>query len=382
MLTRTFYPRQFLRSVYGTEPFAVYCHSRGISFEQVIGFPMKDDDFLRWREALGQLPETIQTRIALELAQVNEIGDSAGLSLLIAAGEDRARPPDDIPGTTAVALWFLVQHPDLFHEVFLRQEISEVDAWRIAHVPPGIVLTDLARKREMLAASLRKFFRVREGTGRFCAAEHYPLQDATCFIAYLSDRLHLFEIFTDGGEHATRIARPALPVLFVYNPHDGRVLLKARQRATDKVLALFQLFGKSVLGVPIHERSLAPAFRLDLFKRRFDPLLYGTDMVRARVKALVLGYPERWGRRRIKLETLAGDAQFAIYELLEAHGGREELVEQLTVLYVELEISLQDGGGMKNTLVRLWPDRCNLNQTALGQRLFACLQRWGIAYDQ
>src|SRR5205807_2498060 len=123
-----------------------------------------------------------------------------------------------------------------------------------------------------------------------------------------------------------------------YYPEDGRVLLKTRRRAASKVLELFQRFARSVLGVDLGAGALAPAFRLDLLKRRFDPLPDGADMERARVKSLLLAYPERDGRRRLKLETRCGDRQFAILDLLAAHGGGEDTLDQLRVLFAELEV--------------------------------------------
>jgi hypothetical protein len=132
--------------------------------------------------------------------------------------------------------------------------------------------------------------------------------------------------------------------------------------------------------VSLDARCLTPAFRLDLLKRRFEPLPDAPDMERMRVKALHLAYPERDGRRRLKLETLSGDAPFAMLELLHAHGGGAALLDQLTVVYAELEITLRVEGYSQRHLLRLWPDRCNLTQTPLGDRFRVCLQRWGIAH--
>jgi hypothetical protein len=380
LFTRTFHPRRFLRLVYGTEPFAEYCQSRKIPFEQIVGFPMHEDDWRRWQEVLQALPESEQARVELELAQVNELARRETIALLLEATRERGLPPDSIPGETALALWFFLHHSDLFHEVFLRHEISEVDGWRDARCLPGIALDDLQRKQESLADSLRDFLRAHEGSGRFCAVESFTLPSALCFVAYLADRLRLLDVFTERGHYTTQPTRPAFPILFTYFPHDGKVLLKTRQRAADKILDLFQRFGRAVLGVELDGRCMAPAFRLELFKKRFEPSIGEPDIESVRVKALHLAYPERSGRRRLKLETLAGDSQFAILELLREHGGRDGTLEQMTVLYAELEVRLRVGGRSKNCVIRLWPDRCSLSQTALGERLRSCLVRWGIAY--
>jgi hypothetical protein len=378
MFTRTFQPRQFLRQVYGTEPFSEYVRRRNIHLEQVVGFPMKDADFGRWQAALRVLPEPEQARIELELAQVNELANADAAALLLAAAEKQGLPADTIPAETALALWFFLHHPHLFREVFLRQEIGEVDVWRTASAPPGITLDDLHCRQEALSATLGDFFRLKEGTGRFCAVDAYRLEGAYCFVTYLSARLHLFDVFTDDGRHTTQRARPAFALVFAYSPRDGRLLLKARQRARGRVLDLFQRFGQAVLGVDLDQSCLTPAFRLDLFKRRFAPPLDAPDMVKVRVKSLHLVSPEREGRRRVKLETLAGDSPFAISDLLREHGGSDAALEHLTVCYAELEVQFKTAAGSRTVLVRLWPDRCSLNQTALGERLRACLRRWGV----
>ena len=44
MFTRTFNARQFLRTVYGTEPFVEFCRSRNIALEQIVGFPNEAAD--------------------------------------------------------------------------------------------------------------------------------------------------------------------------------------------------------------------------------------------------------------------------------------------------------------------------------------------------
>ncbi len=378
MRPRLFHFRPFLRQVYGTEPFMEYCKRRGIDFEQMAGWLMHKEDECRWEQTLAALSEPLQTQIDLELAQVHELAHEQAIMALRAAAQERETPEDTIPTDAAVALWYLLYHPDLFFSVFVRQEMAMVDCWRVAQVKPGIDWLDLASHADALGSSLRDFFRT-EGTGRFCAVEAYRLGDSMCFVAHLSDRLRRMEIFTERGQHTARVSRPAFPVVFLYQPHDGRILLKTRCRAPGRILDLFQRFGKTVLGIDLDQRSLEPLFRLNGFKHRFDPPLDGPDLD-VRVKALTLAYPERLGRRRVTLETLAGDSQFAILDLLEDHCGREGSLEQLDVIYVELEVTIENGRRYQQCPIRLWPDRCNLQQTELGQRLRACFQRWGIAH--
>ncbi len=380
MFIRTFSPWQLLRHLYGTEVFTEYCATRRLRFEQRRGKTMEREDFGRWQALLRGLSKKKVERVQLELAKVNEMAHADSIVQLLTAARGTRVPPEDVPGDTGIALWFLLRHPRLFHESFIKQEIGEPGAWWSISVPPGIAIAEPATRSEALAESLKDYFRRIEGTGKFCLVDMFPLNASCVFVAYLSDRLQLLDVFTEEGKYATQAARPAFAVLFVYQPEDGRVLLKTRLRGADRVLSLFQMFGKTVLDVKIDGGALAPLYRLDVFKRKFDPPPDAEDMEMVRVRSLHLVYPERFGRRRVKLETLPGDRQFAILDLLNAHGGGESVLDQLDVLYAELQVRLRVEGRSMSYLIRLWPERCSLNHTALGKRFHACLQRWGIAH--
>jgi hypothetical protein len=379
MFVRNFHLDRFLGSIYGTEPFVEYCGQRNIAFEHPAPGPlMHEEDYRRWLSALAQLTSEQQIQVELDLAKVNEMGDRDAVAQLITAAEGKDLPSDLIPGDSAVALWFFLHHPGLFHEVFLNHEAQELAYWRNAQAPPGLLLNYLEGKAAALAASLQEFFKSREGIGRFCAADAYRLNEAYCFVAHVSDRTRLLEGFTDQGEHTLQRFWPALPVLFAYYPQDGMVLLKSHLQASDWVLELFRLFGRVVLGVELEAGCFGHTFELDLLKRRFDPLPDAEDMEMVRVKTLYLHYPERHGRRQVKLETLSSDEQFAILQLVQAHLSGAGLFDQLRVSHAELQVKLRVEGRSKSYLIRLWPNRCNLNQSALGERFRACLKSWGL----
>lgn len=375
MFVRSLHPRRLLGSLYGTEPFLDYCTSRGIAFDQVAGGSPDELHARGWDSALTALPGEQQATVELELAKVNELSGRDGTAHLLAVGEGIAVPPEHIPGGPPLALWFLLHHPTLFHEVFLRHEIREVRSWRDATAETGLT-PDPATAARSLASALRDTFSLREGSGRFCATDVHRLGNAHCFVAQVADRLRLVEAFTDDGRPAAVRVRPAVPLLFVYRPHDGTVLLKSHLRSQDRIRELFARFGEAALGKPVTYRGTA--FDLDRLKTAFHPQPDAPDMEAIRLKTLHLRYPERWGRRRVKLETLSSDAPSAIEELVAAHAGEPGLLDRLQVCHAELEVRLAAGGGRKAHVIRLWPDRSNLGETPLGLRLRACLVRWGI----
>jgi hypothetical protein len=377
MFLRNFHPARFLRTVCGTDPFREYCAQRDIDFESTPDAQLSDES-QRWSSALARLPSDRQMHVALELAQVNELGDRDAIGHLFKAAEGGELPPDLLPGDAAVALWFLMHHPDIFHEVFLHHESEEQDAWRNAQAPAGLELNYLDAKSASLSTTLQEFFQMREGVGRYCAVDASRLREAYCFIVHVSDRVHLADGFSAAGEPTAMRLWPAFPVIFAYYPQDGMILLRSHVQAADWILELFQRFGRNVLGTELGPDCLRHTFELDLLKGRFDPLPDADDMELVRVKTLHLHYPERDGRRQLRLETLASDGQFAILELMREHVSGSGIFDQLRVGYAELQLRLRVEGGSKNYIVRLWPNRSNLGQTPLADRFRACLKRWGI----
>ena len=71
--------------------------------------------------------------------------------------------------------------------------------------------------------------------------------------------------------------------------------------------------------------------------------------------------------------TIAGAAaRFGDRVALSFAGGHD-------VTFAELQVRLRVNGRVRAYPVRLWPDRCDLAPTPLGERLSRCLSRWGLA---
>jgi hypothetical protein len=375
MFVRSLHPRRLLRSLYGTGPFIDYCAARHIPFDQTPDGAMTEEHARAWDAALATLAGDRLAVVELELAKVYEVSGRDGTAHLLAAAEGGILPPASVPAGAPLAMFFLLHEPDLFHEVFVRHEIREVRCWRDATTLPGLA-PDARPATAALAAAVQELFRLREGTGKFCAADHCRIGDSHCFAAQVADRPRLLDAFSDDGRPAAVRVRPAVPLLFVYRPRDGAVMLKSNLRSPDRVRELFAAFGRAVLGTAVEYRGAA--FDLERLKAPFRPQPDAPDMEAVRVKTLHLSYPERWGRRRVKLETRTGDAPSAIEELVAAHAGEPGLLDRLRVCHAELQVNLSTNGRRKTHVVRLWPDRSNLGETPLGVRLRVCLVRWGI----
>jgi hypothetical protein len=373
MFSRPFDPSGFLRSVHSTEPFLDYCRERNVSFLQT-PLASQTEDPCRWAAALAQLPPDQRARVELELAAVHAMAGTEAVAHLVETAGPGHLPPESVPGGAPLALWFSLHHPVFFHEVFLHHETRDADSWRIARGPRWLALADLKGLGSALANTLMDFFWEREGASQCCIVDAHRLTGAACFVARVADRTQSFDIFTAGGRQARHQLRPALPVLFVYHPRHGTVLLKSHVRSRDRTVELFQRFGQAVLGSPV---ACDDAFDLEPLKRPFHPLPDADDMELVRVKTLHLRYPERAGRQQLNLQTLTSDDPRAMDDLLRAHVS-DDLLADLRVAHSELHVRLRVDGWSKNHLVRLWPDRCDVGPGPVGDRLLTCLRRWGL----
>ncbi len=359
---------RFLRAVHGTDVFQTYCRDRAIP---VSGFP----SIAGWAAALRALPADRRGHVESELAAVHELGGDEGIAHLLEAAGDTAPPPDTVPDGIPLALWFLLHRSDHFWEVFFHHEPQTADPRYVGRAPPGLSVRDPDGRMGSLAAALGSFFRERDGTGRACTAQAYRLPEGVYIAARVAGRNRIEEGVTGHGEGESRCRPLTARVTFAYYPQDGTVLLRAPVRSPDRVAELLACFGRAVLGSPVGYPGAA--FALERLRHPFRPLADAADMEGVRLKALHVQYPGRSGRRRVSVETRTSDAPGAVHDLLAAHAGGEALAGS-RVVHAVLQVRLRIAGRVKNYLVRLWPDRCDTGPGAIGDRLLACVRRWGL----
>lgn len=375
MHVRDFDPSHFLKCVSGTRPFAEYCRHRGLTT------PCERRRRLRvttcWSlESLAELPVELRATVERELARVNEMAGREGIAHLMEA--TNVQPPVSIPAGAPLALWYFLHHRESFDEIFYHHEVREVRSWRVACATPRLSRDHLQSRTDAFESALRNFFQLGSRSGRFCVVEVRQLPGASCFVAHIADRSRLVEWFTRRGRLVSGRVRPVRTLHFAYHPADGMVLLDAPLRSIDRLGELLHCFARVVLGVPV--RECATAFDLDRLKQPFHPAPDGTDMGVVRVKNLHFRYPAHRGPRIVKFETLSNDQPNAIEEMLHDHLRGSITMDELNVSHAELQVQLRIDGREKPYLVRLWPDRCNLSQSPIGVRLWACLRRWGLCH--
>jgi hypothetical protein len=362
---------RFLRTVAGTAVFRAYCRARQIPLPKTAVSPT---GAAAWAKSLAAVPRDRRERIGAEVAAVHELGGGEGVLHLIEASRGAPPPPAAVPDGAPLALWFLLHRPETFWEVYLHHEPREADLRFVGRAAAGLSVPGLPRRAGALAAALTAFFRAHDGTGRTGAATAYRIPDGVYVAVRVSRRRHREERWPGTGERA-RGHLPAATVTFAYSPRDGTILLRAPIRSPEAVRDLLACFGRAFLRAPV--TPAAPGFALERLRRPFHPLPDAEDMEFARVAAVRLQSTARAGRRGLNLETSTSDGAGAVDELLAVHA-TGDAADGTRVAHAVLQVRLRVRGRGKNYLVRLWPDRCDVGPGPVGDRLLACLRRWGL----
>lgn len=357
----------------GTTIFRAYCRSRGLDRAHSLESRVRPPDVPWAVAAIARLPPAQRGAVERELAALDELHGPGGIAHLLEAAGDACPPPECIPDGSPVALWFLLHRPDVFWEVYFHHEARDPDVWHTARTAAGVRIDDVDGRGSSLGRAISELFERHEGTGRYCVVQPFHLPGATAFVARIAGRPRMMERIPGRHESRWRPLADATCVQFVYYRRDGTVLLQAPFRSLERIRDLRECFGRTVVRASVEGTD----FALDRLKRPFHPLADAPDMDLVRVKSLHLQYPERAGRRQIKLETLTTDSPAAIDELLRAHVGGAT-IDTPRVVHAVLHVRLRIGGRPKHHLIRLWPDRCDVGGGHVRDRILTCLRRWGL----
>src|SRR5438874_1014946 len=113
---------RFLRGVYRSEVFRAYCRGREISLPCPLPRRSRGETIRWWLVTVKDLPTESRNRVEWEQLAVSELGSPDGCNHLLDAAGYRGQPPAKIPYGAPLALWFLVNHPLLFREVYRRHD--------------------------------------------------------------------------------------------------------------------------------------------------------------------------------------------------------------------------------------------------------------------
>lgn len=309
-----------------------------------------------------------------EQLAVGDLATPEGCRHLLDAAHGDGLPPGDVANGGPLALWYLLNRPEFFREVYCRHERGAPDVWCAVRTAAGLPLPNPEAVEGPLAGNLGALFREHTGAGGACAVAAHRIPGAVYLSIRLGDRPAAFETFTpSSGPESCRLV-PAATADFVYYPRDGTVLLRSPWRCAERRRELLDCVGLTALKVPLH--AARPGFDLEGLKYPFHPLPDADDVQSVRVKTLCLRYPGRSGRRELRLQTLTSDGPSAIDEMVRSHAGRD--IDELQVSHAVLQVNLRLEGCLKSHLVRLWPDRCDAGHGPFRTRVLAALRHWGL----
>ena len=373
MFVREFDWRRFVHAVWGTDPAIQYCLSRGFTRHGIgRGTPTLVDELRGWR-TFRSLPQDAQAAIEFDARRVNELASAEGNALLLEATGDADQPPADVPAGEGVALWYLVNRPDVFRSVFQRHRPVTTGYWRIGRTTPHLPAQHLNERARDLATALPRVCSDYQGRPS-AVVDGYATPEGFVFEAHVAERLRRVTSAVE-PERAVLTFRPISTVVFAYEAASGFVHLYSEIRSQSRAHALFEAVARHGLKHPLQPVTQA----YDLERLKLLPTLWpdAIDMESVRVKSLTLSYPPHLARRKIVLDTSVADHPRAVYELLQAHVP-SHLLSELSVTQAELLVRLSGTDGGRTLVVRLWPDACSLGYDWLGTRLLRCLARWGL----
>lgn len=322
-----------------------YCQSRGLDSPAVI----------------EQLPPADRERIEGELEALVDLSGPLGNAHLLDAFVGHGDAPDGLRGVT-LALWFLLHQPDLFWQVYRNHLHRDLDVWRAARVE--------VRNQAHIPADCAN--RLAEELGRLHQEDgwHVARHELTTGLALVATR-PAATLLPTGGLSDRPLASDRLE--FAYHPQAGTLLMQPGLGPEESIQTLLLAFAESVGAGPVLP---GPAFDVDRLCWPFRPQPGGLDL-EVRLKTLHLRYPDREGRRMVTLDTLESDSPEAVEEMVARHVPAE-LLPELSVHQAVFLARLKTDGGERLHQFRLYPNYCDLGRGRLGERLLACVRRWGL----
>lgn len=320
-----------------------------------------------WATLIERRPEPEREAVLQELEAITDLTAPLGNShLLDAAWPDC--PPAGVARGTPLALWFLLRRPDFFDAVWRNHLHRDLDVSRAARVEPCPKPKTPTDAPDRLLGELRAL-----GLAQGWSVIRHDLSQAGA-LALVAERSAtgkgVAESLPAGLDRPLQSDR----LEFSWYPAQGTLLLHPGLGPEQHLLDLLAAFARSVGAGSL---LAGPAFDTDRLRWPFPPPPDDLDLEEVRLKCLHLRYPERDGSRLVLLDTLETDTSAAVEELLDRHVPQETLLE-LGVHQADIQLRLRVGDGSRHHLIRLYPNFCDLGRGALGERLLACVRRWGL----
>lgn len=231
-------------------------------------------------DRVGRFLTTMQSQSGDSQGQttqaLHEISDMSGWSAIgylenVAERLQKAIDYDvyaELPNNQSRALWFYLNHEDIFDTSVDEHQVDNVSSWKSVIVP-SVDVALLTNGVEALKTSVQRIFPFANRVTR-CTIKTIERPDRLCMVAYVEDRPVNDLKFKDGEEQLTpdKPRRPILRAYIQYWPEENQLEVKVKGGKT-KVEALQRAVVEYVLELRFEDCDVG-AYSLDVL-RTLDP---------------------------------------------------------------------------------------------------------------
>jgi hypothetical protein len=338
-------------------------------------------------------PQNLYRQIGLDFSEINEMADEGGMKIFI----DEARDPHHQGGADITeeihskkshlegAFWVFLNHPDVFQVAkrFQRADTLSRRYWIKRGDVPKTKADITQAGKERLEKAISEYYRLKEGRGHACHADHYARGKYLYWFCYPEDYAEGRLVYGEDQELRVETQRPAFEVIFIYCEKEGSLEVFAKGGSKTEG-ELQRVFGRAILEVELGDPDAAGVvYELNpLLNRSFpfptDPKDRVADVRVKRLKLKILGR----GNRRITLEIIGKGQQESVYDLLDdvLAGGRfpRDLL-QLQQVSLQLVFRPDEKQHTRTLTIHVsHPHSCALKADPQGEIAKDLLKKWGI----
>ncbi|MCX5643217.1 MAG: hypothetical protein NTZ17_00810 [Phycisphaerae bacterium] len=340
-------------------------------------------------EALDQLGDKQRTDVEAEFAQVYEMACSLGVQVLIEeAGSvyhklDWAETFEPMENPYEKALFAFMNDRNVFEIASDLAYMDRIGAWKQRYVGEGLTPAVEEKDKKNLADAVCAFYE-KQGRGRHCKVDNYRREkpERHCYFAYPEDHATTEMGYDDKGEFYRWPIKPAFEVIFVYQPQNGFLYVRAKGKGED-IERLQEIFCQTILALDRLPDKKAKHFDLEPLKNR--EIRFPTDpadgVESVCVRLLRLDVPGT-GNRRVTFEASSRNDGKAIYKLIDRVLAKQSLpLDDVIVAKAKLQFKFSGKDGKRGkslTFEISIPDRCTLKDDPVDQIAKKYVQQWGF----
>lgn len=284
----------------------------------------------------------------------------------------------ELPNHKSRALWFYLNHEDIFNASVDERQFEDVSSWKSVIVPI-VDLSLLTNGMETLKASVQHIFPFANRITR-CKIKTLDRPDRICIVAHVEDRPVNDLKFKDGEEQLTpdKPRRPILRAYIQYWPDENQLEVKVKG-GKPKVEALQRAVVEDVLGLRFEDCD-AGAYSLDILRvLEPDPLVIADEEHVESVRLKQLSMRDRRDGSKVTI-TVGNTSQKGVEAMKRLAEYRRVNFVDFEILNATIEIiCLIDGKRRPVTFDITHGKHHNLKSRKQDLLVRKLLKKWGIA---